>query len=140
MSHSSHPLPSSQPDATDAPALLSDAVARSARLIQSEIELAKREVAAKAWHAGAGIVMIIAAILLVFSALDVLTAAAVAALAEAGVPVSIASLLVAAVAVALAAGLFFAGKSRLASKNLKLKKTARNLRKDANTIKENAHV
>ena len=140
MSHNSQPLPSSQPDATDAPALLSDAVARSARLIQSEIELAKREFATKAWSAVAGIVMIIAAILLVFSALDVLTAAAVAALAEAGLPVSIASLLVAAVAVAGAAGLFFAGKSRLASKNLTLKKSARNLREDANTIKENVHV
>ena len=134
------PEPTASPEPGDAPALLSDVVHRGTRLIQNEIELAKREFSRKAWSALAGIIMVIAAVLLVFSALDVLTAAAVAGLAEAGLPVSVASLIVAAVALALAAVLFLVGKSRLAPSNLTLERSAQSLRKDINTIKENAHV
>ncbi len=135
-----HPTPQARPDPTDAPALLTDIVQRSTRLIQNEIELAKRELAHNARRAFIGIMLVLAAIFLVFSALDVLTAAAVAGLAEAGLPVSVASLVVAGIASAIAAGLFLAGKSRLDPDNLKLKKTARSLRKNIDTIKENAHV
>lgn len=140
MADFSKPSPASQPEPTDVPALISDAVHRCTRLVQNEIELAKREISRRAWSAFAGIVMVIAAVLLVFSALDVLAAAAVAGLAEAGLPVSVASLLVAAVALSVATVLFLKGKSRLTPSNLKLEKSARNLRKDINTIKENAHV
>ncbi|MFK7763831.1 MAG: phage holin family protein [Roseobacter sp.] len=129
-----------QPGPTDARALISGALYRVSRLAQNEFELAKRELAHKASRAFAGLLMVVAAIFLVFSALDILTAAAVAGLAEAGLPVSVASLVVAGIALALAATLFFVGKSRLHPNSLKLDKSVRNLRKDINTLKENAHV
>jgi hypothetical protein len=134
-----NPIPE-RAEPADAPSLLSDAMHRSARLVQNEIELAKREVAHKASRGVGGILMILAALFMVFSAIDVLAAAAVAGLAEMGLPVSLSSLIVAAVAIAIAGALFFAGKSRLDPENLKLERTARNLRKDINTVKENAHV
>jgi hypothetical protein len=109
-------------------------------LIQNEIELAKRELAQKASQALVGILLLVAAIFMACSALDVLIAAAVAALVEAGLAISVASLIVAGAGLVIASGLVFVGKARLDPKGLKLEKSARNLRKDINTIKENAHV
>lgn len=140
MTDDPHPNMSAQPGPTDAPSLINDAVQRGTRLIQNEIELAKRELAQKASRAAIGLVMVLAAIFLVFSALDVLTAAAVVGLAEAGLPVTVSSIIIAAVVFAVATGLFIAGKARLDPGNLTLKKSRRNLRKDINTIKESAHV
>ncbi|WP_295313829.1 phage holin family protein [Roseobacter sp.] len=136
--HPEHPHV--RPDPTDAPALVSDLIRHGTRLIGDEIRLAKKEVSMKLKSAVAGIAMIILAGFLVLSVLDVLSAAAVAALAELGLPVSVSSLIVAGVAIVAAIILFMAGKSRLSSESLTPDKSIKNVRRDIETIKENAHV
>lgn len=136
--HPEHPH--ARPDPTDAPALVSDLIRHGTRLIGDEVRLAKKEVSMKLKSAVAGIAMIILAGFLVLSVLDVLSAAAVAALAELGLPVSVASLIVAGVAIVVAIILFMAGKSRLSSESLTPDKSIKNVRRDIETIKENAHV
>ncbi len=132
--------PHVRPDPTDAPALVSDLIRHGSRLVGDEIRLAKKEVSMKLKSAVAGIAMIILAGFLVLSVLDVLSAAAVAALAELGLPVSVSSLIVAGVAIVAAIILFMAGKSRLSSESLTPDKSIKNVRRDIETIKENAHV
>ena len=87
-----------------------------------------------------GVVMMLTALLLVFTVLDILAAAAIAAIAAAGIPVAWASLIVGGVAIVIAAGLFLAGKARLNPKNLTPQRTMKHLRRDAETIKETVNV
>lgn len=128
------------PEPADAPALLADFVQQITRLFQNEIALAKKEVSQKMSRAAFGIGLIALAAFLVFSALDVLSAALVAALAEMGLPVSVASLIVAATTIIIAFVLFRRGMARLNPDNLAPSKSIQNVRRDIKVIKENAHV
>lgn len=135
-----HERPPGGPEPADVPELVSDVLHRGARLLRNEFTLARREMAGKLSHAVWGIFMIVLAAFLVLSALDVLTAAAVAGLAEAGLQVSLASLLVAVVALVLAAVLFLVGRKRLTAERLTPEKSIKNVRRDLEALKENAHV
>ena len=128
------------PKPADAPELLGDILHRIMRLFRNEFILARREMAGKLSRAAWGLFMIVLAAFLVLSALDVLTAAAVAGLAEAGLPVSLASLLVAVVALGLAAILFAVGRARITAQSLIPDRSIKNIRRDIRTLKENAHV
>ena len=128
------------PKPADAPELLGDILHRIMRLFRNEFILARREMAGKLSRAAWGLFMIVLAAFLVLSALDVLTAAAVAGLAEAGLPVSLASLLVAVVALGLAAILFAVGRARITAQSLIPDRSIKKIRRDIRTLKENAHV
>ena len=128
------------PGLSDAPELASEAIRQASSLIRDEVELARAEMQRKVASAALGIFLIAAAAILVLSALDVLTAAAIAALAELGLPVSIASLLIAALAVGIAVVLFLVGKSKLKLDGFAPNRAMTNIRKDIQTVKENAHV
>lgn len=128
------------PGPQDAPALLSAAIGLAARLLRQEARLLRHEMRRKAAQAVGGIVMILVAVILALSALDVLFAAAVAVLVSAGLAVWAASLLVGGIALALAAALFFAGRRRLRPESLSPERSVENLRRDMDTIKERANA
>ena len=128
------------PDPTDAPHLLRDAVDQGSRLLRNELELAKREMSNKLTQALLGLAMIGLALVLVLIALDVLVATLVAAIAAMGAPVWVATLIVAGTALVAAAILFMVGKARLNPKNLAPERSMSHLRRDIQTIKETSNV
>lgn len=132
--------PPPQPGPSDVPGLLNDLLLRGQRILHNEVALARKEIGNNLSRAGVGLALVVLSMLVVLSALHVLAAAAVAALIAAGVAPPLASLIVAALALALAAVLFFIGKARLSPKALAPRSAFRSLRRDVTTIKENAHV
>ena len=117
-------------------ALLGDVLHNVTRLIRGEIALAKAEVDEKLRVAGMGIVLVVAAAVIALSALNVLSAALVAALVEQGLAPGWAALAVAAL-LAVIAGIFaMKGISALKPSNLAPRRTASNVRRDAETLKE----
>ena len=114
---------------------LTDLLADLAELVQKELQLAKTEIAEKitsrlrasAWMVVAGILGVVATLLVV--------EAAVFALASFGLALHWSCLLVAAVLIAIAAACFFHGRS-LADDDLLPSRTARQVARDIKTTKE----
>jgi hypothetical protein len=97
--------------------LASNAVSKAADLVQLEFRLARSELAEKidAWKAGFGLVL--AGAVFAIGALVLLLQAAVAALVEAGMRPSIASLIVGLASLVLAGLLGFLGRKRFVAMN-----------------------
>jgi hypothetical protein len=93
--------------------LVQELARNAAALVRSEVSLAKAELREKASRAGAGIGMLVAALVVAIIAVATLTAAAVMGLAE-FMPGWLAALIVTAVLVLVAAGLAAMGKRSLA--------------------------
>ncbi|MCQ0969514.1 phage holin family protein [Paracoccus sp. TK19116] len=116
--------------------LLSDALSHVSSLVRSEVDLARAEVSENIKGAGVAIGMIVGAAILALTTLNVLSAALVAALTEAGVPAAWSAIIV---------GLFFAiiayvmarkGISDLKLTSLAPTRTAKNVKRDAQAVKE----
>ena len=129
-----------QSNPTDAPQLIRDLVKQGARLFRDEVALARREVGRNVSRAGAGLVMMGVAAILLLTALNLLTGAAVTMLVQVGLSVPLASLAIGAGALLVAAVLFFLGKARLDPKKLAPERAMAGLRRDVETIKEKSHV
>ena len=74
--------------------LLSDALTHVSSLVRSEVDLARAEVNENLKSAGAAIGLIVGAVVVALTALNVLSAALVAALTEAGIPAGWSALIV----------------------------------------------
>lgn len=116
--------------------LISSAFQHVNGLVRGEISLAKAELQESLNHMLAGVGMIAAAAVMAIVALNVFAGAIVAGLTEAGLHPGWA---------AFATGIFFLvaagvlgmiGKSALSAENLMPNRTARNVRRDAETVKE----
>ena len=129
-----------QSNPTDAPQLIRDLVKQGARLFRDEVALARREVGRNVSRAGAGLVMMGVAAILLLTALNLLAGAAVTMLVQVGLSVPLASLAIGAGALLVAAILFFLGKARLDPKKLAPERAMAGLRRDVETIKEKSHV
>lgn len=129
-----------QSNPTDAPQLIRDLVKQGARLFRDEVALARREVGRNVSRAGAGLVMMGVAAILLLTALNLLAGAAVTLLVQVGLSVPLASLAIGAGALLVAAVLFFLGKARLDPKKLAPERAMAGLRRDVETIKEKSHV
>ncbi|ARU00286.1 phage holin family protein [Yoonia vestfoldensis] len=117
-------------------AILNEAMTRVSNLVRGEIDLARAELNENVRGAGTAIGMIVAAAVVALTALNVLTAALVAALAELGIPGGWSALIVG-VALALIAYLMLQkGKSDLQLASLAPTRTAANVKRDAQTVKE----
>lgn len=117
-------------------AILNEAMTRVSNLVRGEIDLARAELNENIRGAGTAIGMIVAAAVVALTALNVLTAALVAALAELGIPGGWSALIVG-VALALIAYLMLQkGKSDLQLASLAPTRTAANVKRDAQTVKE----
>ena len=126
---------SSDPNRTTG-GLLSDALSHVSSLVRSEVDLARAEVSENIKGAGVAIGMIVGAAILALTTLNVLSAALVAALTETGVPAAWSAIIV---------GLFFAiiayvmarkGISDLKLTSLAPPRTAKNVKRDAQAVKE----
>lgn len=125
---------------TSTSTLLGDVVARASRLVRLEIDLAKAEVRENLSRAGVGLAVVAVAFLLALTALDVLAAAAVAALASAGMAAGAAALVIGGLLLGVAAVLAAWGVKSLKPSNLAPDRTARNLKRDAEMIREKFHA
>lgn len=130
MSYEADPRPS-------AGSLLSDALNQVTRLVRGEMALAKAEVAQNLRAAVMGAILIVAAVILAFVALNVLAGALVAALAHVGgMGPGWAALIVGVVVLVVAGILAMRGAAALKPENLAPSRTVRNVQADAQTIKE----
>lgn len=117
-------------------AILNDALNRVSNLVRGEIDLARAELNENVNAAGVAIGMIVAAAVVALTALNVLTAAVVAALTELGIPGGWSALIVGVILAVVAYLLLQKGKSDLKLSSLAPTRTAANLKRDAQTVKE----
>lgn len=119
-----------------ASAILNDALARISGLVRGEFDLARAEVNENLHKAAIAIGMIVGALVIALTALNVLSAALVAALTEVGIPGGWAALIVG-VGFAIAAYLMLQkGKSDLKLSSLAPTRTAQNVKRDAQIVKD----
>lgn len=125
-----------EPQARSIAAVFSDAMQVLLDLVRGEAALARAEIEATLRKAAAGFVLVLLGAAVSLAALNVLAGAAVAALVAAGLTAGWAALAIAAVLLLVAAILAALGLRALAPSNLTLRRTARNVRRDAKTLKE----
>jgi TRAP-type C4-dicarboxylate transport system permease small subunit len=119
-----------------APGLVADALAHVSNLVRSEVNLARTEVAENLRSAGMAIGMLAAALVIAITALNVLSAALVAAITELGLSAGWSALIVGVVFAIIAFVLASKGMNDLKISNLAPTRTARNVRRDAEAVKE----
>lgn len=128
------------PDLRETPSLMTQAFAQLRALIQSELALARAEIGRSVATGGTGIALIGVGAILALVGLNVLASALVAWIAEQGLSIGMAALIVGGVLLVVAIILALVGKSRLSPEALTPKRTPRNLRRDIDTMKEASHV
>ncbi|MHA3980198.1 phage holin family protein [Halovulum sp. GXIMD14794] len=117
--------------------LLSDLLGHVHGMVRNEVNLARAEISESVNRATGSAVMLIVAAVIGLTALDVLAGAAVAGLAEATeLGAGWSALIVGGVLALVALILVLRGRSNLKFSNLAPKRTVRNVRRDANTVKE----
>ncbi|MGQ4273357.1 phage holin family protein [Terrihabitans sp. B22-R8] len=120
------------------PGLVADLFGQSSTLFRKEVELAKAELSEKVTQGFIGIGMLIGAAVLFISALNVLLAAAVTGLTEAGLAPWLASIIVGVAVAVVGYILLNRGTAALQTSNLVPRKTADQLAQDAALLKEQA--
>ncbi len=116
--------------------LLRDLASDSASLVRQEFVLARTEAQDKLHQSMTAIVALIAGALLAFAALIVLLDALVYGLVEAGLERWLAALIVGGVVAAIGFLMVRKGQSDLSAARLAPERTAANVRKDINLVKE----
>lgn len=106
------------------------------RMVQGEMALAQAELSASLRGAVIGVALVLVALLLLLVGLNLLAAAAVNAVVVAGVPPLYAPLLVGGGTILIAAVLVWCGLSALNPRRLYPSRTAEQLRRDAQILKE----
>ena len=116
--------------------LLTDALSHVSALVRREVDLARAEVNENLKRAAVAIGLLVGAVILILTALNELTAALVAALTEAGIP-AVWSALIVGLLFALAAWLMARkGMEDLKANSLAPTRTAKNVKRDAQAVKE----
>ncbi|HIC67486.1 MAG: phage holin family protein [Paracoccus sp. (in: a-proteobacteria)] len=116
--------------------LLNDALSHVSSLVRNEVDLARAEINENVNNAGAAIGLIIGALVVALTALNVLSAALVAALTEAGIPGGWSALIVGVVFAIIAYVMLKKGKDNLKLSSLAPSRTAKNVKRDARAVKE----
>ena len=126
------------PETRSTPDLISQALQHLANLVKGEINLARAEIHDGIQTAVAGIAMMAGALVMVLVGLNVLAAAIVAGLTEMGLHPGWSAFIVGLLFLVAAGVLAMTGKKSLDPSILAPNRTARNVRRDAETIKEAA--
>ena len=105
------------------------------KLVRTEAQLLRVELAEKATRVGLGIALTVASAILFITALILLFVATIAALVDYGFGLSIATLLVAGAMLAVGAIFLWVGLHQLRAKNLVPSKTIEQVQKDVEAIK-----
>jgi Putative Actinobacterial Holin-X, holin superfamily III len=123
-------------DYRSTPGLFADLFGQTTRLVSSEFALARAEASEKIAQAVTGFALIVGGAVFLIGALNVLLAAAVTALVEAGIAAPWSSLIVAAAVGILGGLLLWAGLGNLKTSRLAPRRTAEQVRRDAHLVKE----
>ncbi|WP_341212519.1 phage holin family protein [uncultured Limimaricola sp.] len=133
--HDAAPGPAPRVDSKSTASLLSEALNHVSGLVRKEVDLARAETSRAVSRAGMGIALLVGAVILSLTALDVLAAAFVAWLAETGLGAGLSALIVAVVILVIAAILAKVGLNRIKAVSNAPKRSAESLRKDAAAVK-----
>ena len=114
--------------------LLSDAMTHVSSLVRGEVDLARAEIDQNLRRAGTAIGLLVAAVVISLTALNVLAAAVVSGLAEAGIPAGRAAPIVGAGLGIVAAFMASKGTKDLSLSSLAPSRTAKNLKRDAHAV------
>ena len=130
----------SDPENRSATTLLSDAIAQMTTLMREEINLAKAEISESANRAAIAVGLLVGAVVISLTALDVLAAALVVALTDLGLAAGWAALIVGIALAVIAFVMAGKGVEDLKASNFAPRRTMKNVRRDADTIKEAANA
>lgn len=136
MTQSDTPDRSPKPLYSDIPALISDIMTRITHLLRGEIDLARAEMEENIKRAAVAVGLLAGAAVVGFTALHVLAAALVAAIAEMGLAGGWAALIVGVIFLIIA--VIFAQIARRDFKTVSFapRRSIRSVRRDATTVKE----
>ena len=133
------PEPNSEQDTrtrSSTTGLVGDAFDHVTGLVRGEIDLARAELQENVSKAMTAIGMLVGAVVVVLVALNVLAAALTAALAETGLGAGWAALIVGGVLALIALMMALKGKNDLKLASLAPTRTAKNVRRDAESVRE----
>ena len=116
--------------------LLTDVLGSIGNLLRQEVDLARAEVDENLKRAGAALGLLVAAIILAFIGLSVLSTAAISALVLAGISQLWATLLVGLVVLLVAVIMVIIGLKRLKLSSIAPSRAARSIKADAHMMKE----
>ncbi|MEQ5827528.1 phage holin family protein [Sulfitobacter sp. NFXS29] len=116
--------------------LLTEALSHVSSLMRKEVDLARAEVNENLKHAGVAIGLIVGAVVVALTALNVLSAALVAALTEAGIAAGWSAVIVGVLLAIVAYVMVQKGTNDLKLNSLAPTRTAKNVKRDAATMKE----
>ncbi|WP_108482828.1 phage holin family protein [Oceaniglobus ichthyenteri] len=116
--------------------LLSDAMTNVSALVRNEVDLARAEVSENLNRAGVAIGLIAGAAIIALVSLNVLAAALVAALTEAGLDAGWSALIVGVVLAAVAFVMIGKGVNDLKLSSLAPTRTVKNVKRDAEAVKD----
>ncbi|SFG24016.1 phage holin family protein [Sulfitobacter dubius] len=116
--------------------LLTEALSHVSSLMRKEVDLARAEVNENLKHAGVAIGLIVGAVVVALTALNVLSAALVAALTEAGIAAGWSAVIVGVLLAIVAYVMIQKGTNDLKLNSLAPTRTAKNVKRDAQTMKE----
>ncbi|WP_299971066.1 phage holin family protein [uncultured Roseobacter sp.] len=116
--------------------ILADAMANVSGLVRNEVDLARAEISENVTKAGVAVGLIAGAAIIALVALNVLAAALVAALTEAGLDAAWSALIVGAALGVIAFVLINKGVNDLKLSSLAPTRTVKNVQRDAAAVKE----
>ena len=118
------------------PGLVSDVLTHVSNLVRKEVDLARTEVSENVTRAGVAIGLLVGALVIALVALNVLAAALVAALTAMGLDAGWAAIIVGGVLAIIAFAMVAKGLNDLKLSSLAPTRTAKNVQRDAETVKE----
>ncbi|MGR3493340.1 MAG: phage holin family protein [Shimia sp.] len=118
------------------PGLVSDVLTHVSNLVRKEFDLARAEMDQNITRAVVAIGLLVGAVVIALTALNVLAAALVAAIENTGIAAGWAALIVGVIFAAIAAGLAAKGANDLKASSLAPTRTMDNIKQDAETVKE----
>lgn len=116
--------------------LVGDALQSVSSLVRQEVDLARAEINDNLTKAAVAVGLLVGAVVIALTALNVLAAALVAALADAGIASGWAALIVGVVFAVIAFGMMAKGINDLKLNSLAPTRTAKNVKRDAEALKE----
>ncbi|MCX2721440.1 phage holin family protein [Roseibium salinum] len=119
--------------------IFGDLLTHATNLMRGEFDLARAEMNDNLKSAGAAVGMIVGGVVIALTALNVLAAATVSALTEAGIAAGWSAMIVGVTLAIIAFVLAQKGMKDLKLSNLAPTRTARNVRRDAATVRESYH-
>ena|SRR5690554_4614448 len=116
--------------------MLGDALNHVSALVRKEVDLARAEISENLNKAAVAVGLIVGAVIIALTALNVLSAALVAALTDAGLDAGWSALIVGAVLAIIAFVLVGKGVNDLKASSLAPTRTAKNVKRDAYAVKD----